>query len=660
MAVRAISLCSILLFCSAFLAACGETAAVSAADAAADAPFEVKADGAVVDFDLLPTDIAADSTELACPGAKGCECSLDADCDDQNPCTTLQVCAKSQCTAGAPALCDDGDPCTVDSCALPDGCTAVVVNDMGCSDGDNCTVGEKCTDGKCMGGKAKNCDDGNLCTDDSCTKKFGCTAAHNKLKCADGNSCIEISYCAFGGCQQGKFKGCDDGEICTYEFCDPVKGCEFINLPEPLTACDGEMIYGRCVKAFAKTNHWEEARQNCIAWGGDLISVRNKQENQKLLEMAQKTCAKDASIWIGYTDAAQEGNFRWSDGTHGKYWGFGGGEPNNSGDEDYVQLTPNGFWNDIGGGAQMPCSICGRKQVNACDDDKGCASGDTCGGGKCNKIKGKPLSCDDFNPCTLDGCAVGLGCGHTATADGEICSDAGTCTGGGCIMAKPQGNLPKSCAEILAGKPLAVNGAYWLDANGEGYQGFCDMQAGGWTLALKVDGKDPKSGFAASIWTDAAPFNVADFMLNDKQAKLASFSTLSFKELRVGMRKDGQTNWLVIKASAPVANLLSLFVGDKPLSTGQGVFAWESLLEGASLQSNCLQEGINQVAGGAKVRLGIFGNNENDCSSVDSWLGLGGTDNCGSKGTPTSGNIACYGPDHGETSVAVMGYLMVR
>jgi flagellar capping protein FliD len=54
--------------------------------------------------------------------------------------------------------------------------------------------------------------------------------------------------------------------------------------------------------------------------------------------------------WIGLSDVTVEGQFRWLDGpeagTLSSYFYWGGGEPNNSGNEDYVTLRSDYRWND--------------------------------------------------------------------------------------------------------------------------------------------------------------------------------------------------------------------------------------------------------------------------------------------------------------------------
>jgi hypothetical protein len=85
---------------------------------------------------------------------------------------------------------------------------------------------------------------------------------------------------------------------------------------------------------------------------------------------------------------------------------------------------------------------CGDRALGAvCDDADACTASDACqADGSC---LGTPRSCDDANPCTLDGCEPAAGCTHTLRADGETCIVAdlcvapGTCAAGVCDAADP-------------------------------------------------------------------------------------------------------------------------------------------------------------------------------------------------------------------------------
>jgi hypothetical protein len=68
-----------------------------------------------------------------------------------------------------------------------------------------------------------------------------------------------------------------------------------------------------------------------------------------------------------------------------------------------------------------------------CDDGMACTYEDQCDSGKC---LGKPLTCDDANPCTGDLCDAKLGCSYPPLAapcdDGDACTSGDACVGGSC------------------------------------------------------------------------------------------------------------------------------------------------------------------------------------------------------------------------------------
>lgn len=73
-----------------------------------------------------------------------------------------------------PSDCDDADPCTLDGC-WGDLCTHAPISGEPCSDGNVCNGAESCDAGKCVPGKPPSVDDGNPCTDDACDPVKGVT-----------------------------------------------------------------------------------------------------------------------------------------------------------------------------------------------------------------------------------------------------------------------------------------------------------------------------------------------------------------------------------------------------------------------------------------------------------------------------------------------------
>jgi len=116
------------------------------------------------------------------------------------------------------------------------------------------------------------------------------------------------------------------------------------------------------------------------------------------------------------------------------------------------------------------------------------------------------------------------------------------------------------------------------------------------------------------------------------------------------------------RISVNANSLYSLIADGHYRATSLGRNTWKSLIGSqASLQTNCNKEGFN-VAGEepshAKARIGILGNNENDCYSCDSRIGFG----TGGKydDTNTCGNEAIHSADNGDKHMKAMGYILVQ
>ncbi len=100
-----------------------------------------------------------------------------------------------------------------------------------------------------------------------------------------------------------------------------------------------------------------------------------------------------------------------------------------------------------GGVSSAPLALCdpggcvGRAPGEPCDDlDDVCTLGDVCtADGAC---AGAPRACDDGDPCTDDGCAPNVGCTHTEKPEGAACAASkcagtSTCRSGQCVAGRP-------------------------------------------------------------------------------------------------------------------------------------------------------------------------------------------------------------------------------
>ena len=121
-----------------------------------------------------------------------------------------------------------------------------------------------------------------------------------------------------------------------------------------------------------------------------------------------------------------------------------------------------------------------------------------------------------------------------------------------------------------------------------------------------------------------------------------------------------QTKFIVINKQAN--SLYSLIADGQYRATSLGRNTWKTLIGSqASLQYNCNKEGFNAGTaqrGYSKARIGIISNEQNDCSSCDSRIGLG------TGGLPddsnTCGNEATSNPDNGNKHIKAMGYILVQ
>jgi large repetitive protein len=123
-----------------------------------------------------------------------------------------------------------------------------------------------------------------------------------------------------------------------------------------LTVLRSASVDGRQYFLVGNTNNTgiqPDALENQVrALGGHLASVGGTNENSTVLSLLQAAGVQRA--YIGLSDAQSEGTFTWTDGTTSSYRNWAAGEPNNSSNEDFVEIYNfsglAGQWNDIGSG----------------------------------------------------------------------------------------------------------------------------------------------------------------------------------------------------------------------------------------------------------------------------------------------------------------------
>ena len=414
------------------------------------------AEGACVPGEGDPCDDGNGCTKDTCSGDGECahEGIAEGACDDGDACTVLDACLEGVCVGGPPPACGDDNPCTDDTCDPAIGCTFTPNADP-CEDGDPCTKDDTCGEGVCLPGPLddekcgcaadEDCvalEDGDYCngtlycdlaqptpvcavdpstvvlcdaSKDSLCEKKTCdpasgicltTAVGNGTSCDDGNACTQGDVCDEGACT-GIAVICDDDNACTVDACDPALGCTSTVGTDP---CDDG---NPCTTSDVCNN--------------------GKCTGSPVLCSDTNPCTKDAC------DPASGCTFLPTDAP------CDDGNPCTAADvcsEGTCLGSTTTLCNDNNPCTDDSCDpaigCVALNNANPCDDGNACTVDDKCASGQCTGAA--PLSCNDNNPCTDDGCNA-EGCVNTPNTkpcqDGDLCTEGDTCADGACVAGGP-------------------------------------------------------------------------------------------------------------------------------------------------------------------------------------------------------------------------------
>ena len=168
--------------------------------------------------------------------------------------------------------------------------------------------------------------------------------------------------------------------------------------------------------------------------------------------------------------------------------------------------------------------------------------------------------------------------------------------------------------------------------------------------------------YDSNLWSNKEPFNFAggETGFDTQETKLPTYWNTSFSKICLGMKIGQQVNFIFINQEA--ASLHVLIADGHYRVTSLGRKTWKTLLGSeASLQTGCNREGFNafdDTEGSQATRIGILGNDGNDCLGCDSSIGFG-TKGSGHDSN-TCGNMASWDPDNGDKNIKAIGYILVQ
>ncbi|XP_078351625.1 uncharacterized protein LOC144636320 isoform X2 [Oculina patagonica] len=288
---------------------------------------------------------------------------------------------------------------------------------------------------------------------------------------------------------------------------------------------------------------------------------------------------------------------------------------------------------------------------NPCKNNSTCQTGFTDKGYRCLCIPGfQGHECQhDIDECTA--------LTHDCSADALCINTKGSYS---CSCKPGYSGDGRNCEVVLCKELYKTN----VSNETNPYCGLGECGVGPWTLVMKIDGTKSTFHYDSNLWSNMATFNPVggETVFDTRETKLETYWNTPFTKICLGMNIHGEENANFVVIGKTANSLYSLIADGQHRDTSLSRDTWKTLIgPEASLQLNCNREGFNAACnypGSSKARIGILGNEHNDCGTCDSRIGFGtGGFHDDSN---TCGNEAMWSPDNGDKHIKTMGYVFVQ
>jgi len=129
-----------------------------------------------------------------------------------------------------------------------------------------------------------------------------------------------------------------------------VFSCEKSNETSEMELTNYQSYGGHRYAITSDKLNWDEAKQFALEQGGYLVIIDSNEENSFIRDTYRiplKVNDEDI-LWIGLSDVAEEGTFRWVNGEIPTFTNWSIGEPNNDyGTQNYGHMNLDGTWDDV-------------------------------------------------------------------------------------------------------------------------------------------------------------------------------------------------------------------------------------------------------------------------------------------------------------------------